>query len=84
MKADDLVRLDKSKKPKASKVELGTVWYVTKVVGTQIHVASEFIQGGRIYEENSLKKVQIMSELTKRGNTIQKSLRGFADNHFRN
>ena len=56
IKIDDLVRLDKSKKPKASKIELATVWYITKIVGTQIHVASEFVQGERIYEETLLKK----------------------------
>jgi len=57
LKIDDLVRLDKAKKPKASKIELGTVWYITKVVGSQIHVASEFIQGERIFDASLLLKV---------------------------
>ena len=57
IKIDDLFRLDKSKKPKASKIELATVWYVTKVVGSQIHVASEFIQGERIFDTSLLVKV---------------------------
>ncbi len=56
IKVDDLVRLDKLKKPKATKIELATVWYVTKVLGSQIHVSSE-LAGERIFDVNWLNKV---------------------------
>ena len=52
----DIVRLDKSKKLKVAKSDLAIVWYVTNIVGDQVHVASEVVQGQKIYNADWLKR----------------------------
>lgn len=54
-KIGDVVRLDKSKKPKVSKTDLATVWYITNIIGDQVHIASELVQGEKIFNADWLR-----------------------------